>query len=126
MTEIPTRPGTRARRFSAENLRRVHDEAGLDPLDAEPTVAERADRLDPAQEDVWLFDLTTPEALVHQIALVVELTGPCVRGALGALPGRDPGRPTGKPPHTRSECSAAATRRCARGSRPTPPAHRSW
>ncbi|SEC38073.1 amino acid adenylation domain-containing protein [Streptomyces sp. 3213] len=76
MTEIPTRPGTRPRRFSAENLRRVHHEAGLDPVDAEPTAAKRADRPDPAQEDVWLFDLTTPEALVHQIAMVVDLTGP--------------------------------------------------
>lgn len=76
MTEIPTRPGARARRFSAQNLRRVHHEAGLDPLDAAPTAAERADRPDASQEDVWLFDLTTPEALVHQIALVVDLTGP--------------------------------------------------
>ncbi|MEU9153633.1 condensation domain-containing protein, partial [Streptomyces sp. NPDC048417] len=76
MTEIPTRPGTRARRFSAENLRRVHQEAGLDPLDASPTAEERADRPDAAQEDVWLFDLTAPEALVHQIAMVVDLTGP--------------------------------------------------
>ncbi|MEU5365878.1 amino acid adenylation domain-containing protein [Streptomyces sp. NPDC005925] len=76
MTEIPTRPGTRARRFSAENLRRVHEEAGLHPLNTPPTAAERAGRPDPAQEDVWLFDLTTPEALVHQMALVVDLTGP--------------------------------------------------
>ncbi|MGW1876264.1 amino acid adenylation domain-containing protein [Streptomyces sp. NPDC001975] len=76
MTEIPTRPGTRARRFSAENLRRIHQEAGLDPLDASPTAEERADRPDAAQEDVWLFDLTAPEALVHQIAMVVDLTGP--------------------------------------------------
>ncbi|WP_329241153.1 amino acid adenylation domain-containing protein [Streptomyces sp. NBC_01478] len=76
MTEIPTRPDARARRFSAQNLRRVHQEAGLDPLDAVPTAAERVGRPDAAQEDVWLFDLTTPEALVHQIALVVDLTGP--------------------------------------------------
>ncbi|MER5435401.1 amino acid adenylation domain-containing protein [Streptomyces sp. NPDC002588] len=76
MTEIPTRAGARARRFSAQNLRRVHHEAGLDPLEAAPAAAQRADRPDAAQEDVWLFDLTTPEALVHQIALVVDLTGP--------------------------------------------------
>ncbi|MFI1710467.1 amino acid adenylation domain-containing protein [Streptomyces griseoruber] len=79
MTEIPTRAGARARRFSAQNLRRVHHEAGLDPLETAPTAAARADRPDGAQEDVWLFDLTTPEALVHQIALVVDLTGPLDR-----------------------------------------------
>ncbi|KIF77591.1 hypothetical protein QR77_34640, partial [Streptomyces sp. 150FB] len=76
MTEIPTRPGARPRRFSAQNLQRVHHEAGLDPLATAPTAEERADRPDAAQEDVWLFDLTTPEALVHQLALVVDLTGP--------------------------------------------------
>ncbi|MDX3112505.1 non-ribosomal peptide synthetase [Streptomyces scabiei] len=76
MTEIPTRPGARARRFSAENLRRVHHEAGLDPLDTAPPPAERTGRPDAAQEDVWLFDLTAPEALVHQIAMVIDLTGP--------------------------------------------------
>ncbi|WP_052768513.1 non-ribosomal peptide synthetase [Streptomyces humi] len=76
MTEIPTRPGSRARRFSAEHLRRVHQEAGLEPADAAPSAAPRTDRPDTAQEDVWLFDLTTPEALVHQLALAVDLTGP--------------------------------------------------
>ena len=108
MTEIPTRPGARARRFSAENLRRVHHEAGLDPLEPAPSAAQPAGRPDLAQEDVWLFDLTTPEALVHQIALAVELTGPLVQEsaagavrALGrrheALRTRFPADPSGAP-----------------------------
>ncbi|MFJ8436138.1 amino acid adenylation domain-containing protein [Kitasatospora sp. NPDC094019] len=76
MTEMPPRPGARAGRFSAESLRRVHQQAGLDPLDAAPAAAARTGRPDAGQEDMWLFDLTTPEALVHQLALVVDLTGP--------------------------------------------------
>lgn len=108
MTEMPTRPGARAGRFSAERLRRVHQEAGLAPLDAAPAAATRTDRPDAGQEDIWLFDLTTPEARVHQLALVVDLTGPldpdtaanAVR-ALGrrheALRARFPAGPAGTP-----------------------------
>ncbi|MDY0814514.1 non-ribosomal peptide synthetase [Kitasatospora purpeofusca] len=108
MTEMPTRPGARAGRFSAESLRRVHQEAGLAPLEAAPAAATRTERPDAGQEDIWLFDLTTPEARVHQLALVVDLTGPldpdtaanAVR-ALGrrheALRARFPAGPGGTP-----------------------------
>ncbi|MFE6751077.1 amino acid adenylation domain-containing protein [Kitasatospora purpeofusca] len=108
MTELPTRPGARAGRFSAESLRRVHQEAGLAPLDAAPAAPAPTGRPDAGQEDIWLFDLTTPEARVHQLALVVDLTGPldpdtaanAVR-ALGrrheALRARFPAGPAGTP-----------------------------
>ncbi|MGH3380460.1 MAG: condensation domain-containing protein, partial [Actinoallomurus sp.] len=77
----------RPKRFSADRLQQVHREAGLAAADGQAEPGRSADPAeaglpDHGQEDIWFFEQFTPEALVHQVALVVRIDGPVVLPAL--------------------------------------------